>query len=79
MTTVPFRQMPMVIKVATGVAFFTFWLCLEEFVINRSTLWQYMPYYKRDDACIWDLMVGLLIVGGLWWATKRDEPPVARA
>jgi len=42
-------------------------------------LWQYMPYYKRDDACIWDLMVGLLIVGGLWWATKRDERAVARA
>jgi hypothetical protein len=56
----------MVVKVATGVAFFTLWMCLEEFVINRSGFWRYMPYYRRDDACVWDLAVALLIVTVLW-------------
>jgi hypothetical protein len=65
MGTVSFRELPMVVKVATGVAFFTLWMCLEEFVINRSGFWRYMPYYKSDDACVWDLAVFLLIVTGL--------------
>ena len=63
MGTVSFREMPMVVKVATGVAFFTAWMCLEEFVINRSGFWRYMPYYKKDDACVWDLAVG-----GYWYS-----------
>jgi hypothetical protein len=56
----------MVVKVATGVASFTLWMCLEEFVIDRSGFWRYMPYYKKGDACVWDLAVFLLIVTGLW-------------
>ena len=47
MGTVSFQEMPIVVKVAAGVAFFTAWMCLEEFVINRSGFWRYMPYYKR--------------------------------
>jgi len=66
MGTVSFRDLPMVVKVATGVAFFTLWMCLEEFVIDRSGFWRYMPYYKKGDACVWDLAVFLLIVTGLW-------------
>ena len=45
--------------------------CLEEFVMNRSGFWRYMPYYKRDDACVWDLSVFLLIVAGLWAHSRR--------
>jgi hypothetical protein len=64
--TVSFRELPLVVKVATGVAFFTLWMCLEEFVINRSGFWRHMPYYKREDACVWDLAVALLIAAGLF-------------
>jgi hypothetical protein len=78
MGTVSFRELPIVVKVATGVAFFTLWMCLEEFVINRSGFWRYMPYYKRDDACAWDLAVFLLIVAGLWALSRaRGERTLA--
>jgi hypothetical protein len=73
MRTVSFREMPMIVRVAAGVAFFTAWMCLEEFVINRSGFWPYMPYYKKDDACVWDLAVAMLIVVGLWWLSRSRE------
>jgi hypothetical protein len=66
METVPFRQMPMIVKVGVGIAFFDAWVSLEEFVIDRHGLWRYMPYYRVGEACVWDLAVGLLIVAGLW-------------
>jgi hypothetical protein len=76
--TVSFRELPIIVKVATGVAFFTLWMCLEEFVIDRSGFWRYMPYYKRGDACVWDLTVFLLIVTGLWALSRsRGERRLA--
>jgi hypothetical protein len=82
MGTVSFRELPMVVKVATGVAYFTLWMCLEEFVIDRSGFWRYMPYYKKGDACVWDLAVFLLIVTGLWVLSRsreeRDSPIAPR-
>jgi hypothetical protein len=30
----------------------------------------YMPYYKKGDACVWDLAVFLLIVTGLWGLSR---------
>ena len=80
MRTVSFRELPMVVKVATGVAFFTLWMCLEEFVIDRSGFWRYMPYYKKGDACVWDLAVFLLIVTGLWGLSRSGgdtDSPIA--
>jgi hypothetical protein len=80
MGTVSFRDLPMVVKVATGVAFFTLWMCLEEFVIDRSGFWRYMPYYKKGDACVWDLAVFLLIVTGLWALSRsrgNTDSPIA--
>ena len=78
MRTVSFRELPMVVKVATGVAFFTLWMCLEEFVIDRSGFWRYMPYYRKGDACVWDLAVFLLIVTGLWALSRfRGERRLA--
>lgn len=72
MGTVSFRELPLVVKVATGVTFFTLWMCLEEFVINRSGFRRYMPYYKRDDTCVWDLAVALLIGAGLFMLSSAQ-------
>lgn len=78
MGTVSFRELPTIVKVATGVTFFTAWMCLEEFVINRSGVWHYMPYYRKDDACVWDLTVALLIAVGLWTLSRsRGERRLA--
>jgi hypothetical protein len=71
METVAFRQLPLIAKVAVGVAFFNSWVSFEEFVVNRSGLWRYMPYYRMTDPCIWDLGAALLVVIGLWQLSRQ--------
>lgn len=80
MRTMSFRQVPLVVKIAVGVAFFNAWVSIEEFVINRTGIWKFMPYYKVADACIWDLAVGSIIVLALWRASRPSEmhDPVGR-
>ena len=68
-----FKQLPLVIKIAVWIAFFNAWLSIEEFVINRQGLWKYMPFYKVADACVWDLVVALIITVVLWRASRRGR------
>ena len=77
MGTVSFRQLPLIAKVAVGIAFYNAWVSFEEFVIDRVGLWRYMPYYRVGEACVWDLAVALLVIGGLWrlsWQRQERRP-----
>ncbi|HEV8365322.1 MAG TPA: hypothetical protein VGQ52_17525 [Gemmatimonadaceae bacterium] len=70
MRTLTFKQLPLVVKIAVGVTFYNTWWALEEFVINRVGLWKYMPGYKLDSACVWDLAVALIITFSIWRAGR---------
>ncbi len=65
-----FKQMPMGVKVAVAIAFFTTWVSFEEFVINRTGLWHYMPLYRTAAGCAWDLAVAAIIAYGIWRAER---------
>ena len=73
MGTVPFGQLPMIVKVGVGLAFNDAWWSIEEFVIDRRGLWRYMPGYRVADPCVWDLAVALLTIAGLWWMSWQRE------
>ncbi len=66
-----FRQLPLGVQIAVGVAFFTAWVSIEEFVINRSGVWKYMPLYKETAGCVWDLAVALVIGFSTWRASRQ--------
>ncbi len=70
MQRLSFHQLPLAARIAVGVAFFNAWWSIEEFVINRSGLWRYMPLYRTGSACAWDLAVGSIIVVCLWRASR---------
>ena len=72
MGNLTFKQLPLVVKIAVGVVFNNAWWSIEEFVINRHGIWRYMPYYKVDDACIWDLMVAVVTSLAIWRASVRE-------
>jgi hypothetical protein len=71
--TISFKQLPLVVKLTVGVAFFNAWVSIEEFVINRTGLWKFMPYYKVAEACVWDLAVALIIVLAIWRASRARQ------
>jgi hypothetical protein len=72
MVRLSFGQLPLLVRVATGVALFNAWVSFEEFVVDRVGLWRYMPYYRVAQGCVWDLVVAALIVVGLTWASIRS-------
>lgn len=71
MDPVPFKRLPLIVKITAGVAFFNSWVLFEEIVVDRQGLWRYMPFYRVGDFCVWDLTVGLLILLGLWRLSYR--------
>ncbi len=77
MDTISFRQLPLIAKIAVAVVFCNAWISFEEFVIDRHGLWKYMPYYRVGDPCVWDLVVGLIIVFSLWRLSRRQDGQVA--
>ena len=64
--SIRFYQLPLIVRIAVGVVFNNAWWSIEEFVINRSGLWKYMPHYRADNACVWDLAVAVVTVLFLW-------------
>jgi hypothetical protein len=73
MAKVSFRELPLTAKIAIGIAFNNAWWSIEEFVIDRSNVWRYMPDYKVGKFCIWDLTVALVTLIGLWWLARPRE------
>ena len=73
MGTVTFRQLPMIAKVAVGIAFLEAWVSLEQLVIEPTGLWHYMPFYRVGGFCVYDFTVTLLVVGGLWRLSRQRE------
>jgi len=74
MARLSFRELPLTAKIAIGIAFNNAWWSIEEFVIDRSNVWRYMPDYRVGKVCIWDVSVALLTVIGLWWLSKPRGP-----
>jgi hypothetical protein len=71
MERLAFRQLPLVVQIAVGVAFFTAWVSFEEFVVDRVGLWKYMPLYKVGNGCVWDLTVAAIITVTIWRASRQ--------
>jgi hypothetical protein len=67
--------MPLIIKISVGLVFNNVWWSMEEFIINRNGLWKYMPYYKVNDACVWDLTVALITIVAIWLASRGGKNP----
>lgn len=76
MERLSFRQLPLIIKVAVFLVFNNAWWSIEEFVINRNGLWQYMPFYRVDQGCIWDLTVALITGFWLWRLSQRRDSQI---
>lgn len=66
MSRLSFRDMPLSIKIVTGVAWFSAWVLFEEIVVDRTNLWHYMPFYRVGDYCVWDFTASVVILACLY-------------
>ena len=73
MGTMPFQQLPLVVKIAIWLVFNNAWWSIEEFVIDRRGLWRYMPYYRVGNGCVWDLAVALITGLAIWRASRQSS------
>ena len=71
MRKIPFRRLPLVVKLAVAATFFNGWVLFEEVVVDRQGLWRYMPLYRVGVFCAWDLAALLFIAAALWLFARR--------
>lgn len=71
MGTIEFKQLPLLVKIAVGLAFLNAWELIERLVIDRYGVWKYMPFYKVADLCVWDLAAAVIISVALWRASTQ--------
>jgi hypothetical protein len=71
MSKVSFKDLPLVVKAAVFVSFFTAWVVFEEFVIDRHGLWRFLPFYKVGLFCVWDVLALVAIGCGLLPSLSR--------
>ncbi len=73
MSNMPFKQLPLLVKIAIALTFFNSWVLFEETVIDRQGLWKYLPFYRVGIFCAWDV-VGLALIGAMvLLASKRSR------
>lgn len=65
-----FGGLPLLVKIAVGVCFFSFWILFEEVVVDRHGLSKFMPYYRVGDPCLWDLAAFIFMIAGLAYASR---------
>ena len=53
--TQPDMKWPGIVRFAVWLTFFNTWVLFEETVVDRTGLWEYMPYYRVGKFCSWDV------------------------
>ena len=67
----PPTHLPLILKIAVALTFLNSWVLFEEVVVDRHGLWRYMPFYKVGLFCAWDVAALLIIIPGVWFASRR--------
>jgi hypothetical protein len=56
-------DLPILVRLAVGLSFFSAWVIFEEGVVDRTGLWELMPGYVKARLCPWDLAaLGIVLV-----------------
>lgn len=62
MATIAFANLPLIVRFATMMSYFLAWVMIEEFIIDRHGLDQYLPFYRVGNLCVYDFVVALALV-----------------
>ena len=56
-----FRALPTLAKFGIGAGIFFVWTLIETQIIERYGIYQYMPLYRVDSVCAWDVLAIIVI------------------
>ncbi len=65
------RRLPLAVRLACAAALFAAWMLAEKIVIEPFELYRFMPFYRVEGVCAWDIGVALLLLGGFVVAPMR--------
>jgi hypothetical protein len=59
-------------KFGAGAGIFFLWTLLEKQIIEPFGIYRYMPFYRVEGVCAWDVLVAILIVVAFVRLGKRS-------
>jgi len=62
MNATPRTSLDLLIRLGAGAGLFSLWTVLETQIIEPSGLYVYLPLYRVNGICIWDVFAIALIV-----------------
>ena len=67
---VPFKSLPLIVRVMTIANILMAWVLIAEFVIDRYGFNRFLPFYRLGDVCVYDAAVVAGCVFA-WWRLNR--------
>ncbi|HEY7643118.1 MAG TPA: hypothetical protein VH814_25545 [Steroidobacteraceae bacterium] len=65
MSTLRFRDLPLIVRIGTAASLLTAWVLFEQVVIEPFGIYRYMPLYRYGKFCTYDAIAVLLVV--IYW------------
>ena len=77
MNKVLFRDLPIIVRVATATSLLAAWVLFEQIVIEPFGIYRFMPLYRYGKFCTYDaIAVSLLVI--YWIVSHRRLQPGTR-
>jgi hypothetical protein len=70
-------DLPLLVRFAVGLSFFSTWVIFEEGIVDRTGLWELMPGYVKARLCPWDLAALGIVLVPLLLLRSRRRPALA--
>jgi hypothetical protein len=71
MRQIQFGSLPTLAKFGIGAGLLFVWSIFEREVIERFGLYQYMPLYRVDGICAWDIAAIIVIYASFVYLSRR--------
>jgi len=72
MDKVHFASLPSLAKFGIGAGLFFVWTLIETQIIEPFGVYQYMPFYRVDGVCAWDILAITAIYGWLLYLSRTQ-------
>ena len=61
MQKIQFAALPVLVKITTGATLVYMWTLFEREIIEPFGIYHYMPFYRVQGFCVWDLAAIIVI------------------